>query len=178
MAPLALGLVETLGLVPAVEAADTAAKAAEIRLAGLECIGSGLVSVKILGDISSVKEGVAAARMAAERLGEVRSATVIGRTGDGVVDLISGSEPESGDSPEPVAAAAPAKEVPAADIALPALSKLSGMRVVALRKVARSLSQDFEEFPLLPARIKFARKKELVETIRAFARARKKGAEK
>ena len=177
MAPLALGLVETLGLVPAIEAADAAVKSADVCLAGLEQIGSGLVSVKLLGDISSVKEGVAAARMAAERLGEVRSATVIGRMGEGIVEMVSPPEPEDVDAPgAPVEAPGDEAEVvedkPPAS--LPDISKLSRMRVVALRKMARALSQEFEGFPLTPEKIKFARKKALVETIRTFVKAQKK----
>ena len=172
MAPLALGLVETLGLIPAVEAADTAVKSADVSLAGLERIGSGLVSVKLLGDISSVKAGVAAARAAAERLGEVRSATVIGRMGEGIAGIVSPPEPGSADASDAPAEITPAEAVPP----LPDISTLSPMRVVSLRRLARTLSQDFDGFPMTPEKIKFARKKELVETIRDFVTAQKRTA--
>lgn len=170
---LALGLVETLGLVPALEAADTAVKSADVSLAGLEFIGAGLVTVKILGDISSVREGVAAARAAAERLGQVRSHTVIGRTGQGIPALISPKRACAGEMPLCQAALpdTPAPGTPA--VSLPDLSTLSGMRVVKLRKLARQLAQTREGFSMTPGQIKFARKQALLNAISAFAKARK-----
>ena len=67
----ALGMVETRGLVAAIEAADAMVKAANVILIGSEKIGSGLVSVMVRGDVGAVKAAVEAGGAAASRLGEV-----------------------------------------------------------------------------------------------------------
>ncbi len=73
----AIGLIETRGLVGVIEAADTAAKTADVRLLGFERIGGGFVSLSFRGDTASVRTAVEAAREAASRIGEVVSAHVI-----------------------------------------------------------------------------------------------------
>ena len=60
MAKEALGMIETRGLVGAVEAADAMVKAANVRLVGKEKIGSGLVTVMVRGDVGAVKASVEA----------------------------------------------------------------------------------------------------------------------
>ena len=70
----ALGLIETKGLVGAIEAADAMTKSANVELVGYEKIGSGLVTVMVRGDVGAVKEAVAA-----ERVGTVQSIHVIPR---------------------------------------------------------------------------------------------------
>ena len=67
----ALGMVETRGLVAAIEAADAMVKAANVQLIGSEKIGSGLVSVMVRGDVGAVKAAVEAGGAAAANLGEV-----------------------------------------------------------------------------------------------------------
>ncbi len=73
----AIGLIETRGLVGVIEAADTAAKTADVRLLGFERIGGGFVSLSFRGDTASVTTAVEAAQTAAARVGEVVSAHVI-----------------------------------------------------------------------------------------------------
>jgi microcompartment protein CcmL/EutN len=75
----ALGMVETRGLVAAIEAADAMVKAANVQLIGSEKIGSGLVSVMVRGDVGAVKEAVEAGGAAASNLGEVIATHVIPR---------------------------------------------------------------------------------------------------
>jgi microcompartment protein CcmL/EutN len=75
----ALGMVETRGLVAAIEAADAMVKAANVQLIGSEKIGSGLVSVMVRGDVGAVKAAVDAGGAAASRLGEVIATHVIPR---------------------------------------------------------------------------------------------------
>ncbi len=75
----ALGMVETRGLVAAIEAADAMVKAAEVVLIGTEKIGSGLVSVMVRGDVGAVKAATEAGSAAAARLGEVVATHVIPR---------------------------------------------------------------------------------------------------
>ena len=79
MALEALGMVETRGLVAAIEAADAMVKAANVVLIGSEKIGSGLVSVMVRGDVGAVKAAVEAGGAAAARLGEVIATHVIPR---------------------------------------------------------------------------------------------------
>ncbi len=75
----ALGLVETKGLVGAIEAADAMAKAANIEITGYEKIGFGLVTIMIRGDVGAVKAATDAGAEAARRVGEVVSVHVIPR---------------------------------------------------------------------------------------------------
>ena len=79
MAQEALGMVETRGLVAAIEAADAMVKAANVTLVGTEKIGSGLVSVMVRGDVGAVKSAVEAGEVAAQRLGEIIATHVIPR---------------------------------------------------------------------------------------------------
>mgnify|MGYP000228612286 FL=1 len=79
MSQEALGMVETKGLVGAIEAADAMVKAANVSLVGTEKIGSGLVTVMVRGDVGAVKASVEAGASAAERVGTVVSTHVIPR---------------------------------------------------------------------------------------------------
>ena len=79
MAQEALGMVETRGLVAAIEAADAMVKAANVELIGTEKIGSGLVTVMVRGDVGAVKAAVEAGSEVASRLGEVVAVHVIPR---------------------------------------------------------------------------------------------------
>ncbi len=72
-------MVETKGLVGAIEAADAMVKAANVTLAGKEQIGSGLVTVMVRGDVGAVKASVEAGAAAAKRVGELVSVHVIPR---------------------------------------------------------------------------------------------------
>ncbi|GAB6179574.1 propanediol utilization microcompartment protein PduA [Desulfotomaculum defluvii] len=75
----ALGLVETKGLVSAIEAADAMVKAANVALVGYEKIGSGLVTVMVRGDVGAVKAATDSGAAAAQRVGELVSVHVIPR---------------------------------------------------------------------------------------------------
>ena len=75
----ALGLVETKGLVGAIEAADAMVKSANVQLIGYEKIGSGLITVMVRGDVGAVKAAVDAGSAAASVVGEGKSSHVIPR---------------------------------------------------------------------------------------------------
>lgn len=75
----ALGMIETKGLVGAIEAADAMTKSANVQLIGYEKIGSGLVTVMVRGDVGAVKASVDAGSVAAEKVGELVSQHVIPR---------------------------------------------------------------------------------------------------
>ena len=76
---IALGMVETKGLVSAVEAADAMVKAANVTLLGSEYIGGGFVTVMVRGDVGAVKAATDAGAAAAKRVGELVSVHVIPR---------------------------------------------------------------------------------------------------
>ena len=207
----ALGLVETLGLVPAIEGADAAVKSADVELKGLEMIGAGLVTIVIVGDISAVSSAVDAGKAAAARLGTVRSTTVIGRTGEGLETVLEpGPDPDEADpapvvpDSEPVTGKKPEAEVETvidknhtaeagaviddnreaatetvidkAPEKKAAVKKtvdraaLKSMSVVKLRQFARKLPG----LPLAQKKIKYARKKELIEAIVEYHRNEEK----
>ena len=75
----ALGMIETRGLVAAIEAADAMVKAANVTLVGTEKIGSGLVTVMVRGDVGAVKAATETGAMAAQKLGELVAIHVIPR---------------------------------------------------------------------------------------------------
>lgn len=88
MSQEALGMVETKGLVGAIEAADAMVKAANVALVGTEKNGSGLVTVMVRGDVGAVKASVDAGAAAAERVGQVVSTHVIPRPHKDVESVI------------------------------------------------------------------------------------------
>lgn len=75
----ALGMIETRGLVGAIEAADAMVKAANVEIVGREQIGGGLVTVLVRGDVGAVKAATDAGAAAADRVGELKSVHVIPR---------------------------------------------------------------------------------------------------
>ena len=101
----ALGMIETRGLVGAIEASDAMVKAANVILVGKEYIGSGYVTVMVRGDVGAVKAAVDAGAAAARRVGELVSVHVIPRPFDQVEGILpkpemepAGAEPTSAKS--------------------------------------------------------------------------------
>ena len=88
MALQALGLVETRGLVAAIQAADAMVKAANVRLVTRQQPGGGLISIIVQGDVGAVKAAVDAGAAAASQIGKVVSAHVIPRPHDGMEDIL------------------------------------------------------------------------------------------
>jgi ethanolamine utilization protein EutM len=81
----AIGLVETKGLVPLVEATDAMAKAANVAIVKRIQIGGGLVTTVVKGDVGSVRAAVEAGANAASQVGELVASHVIPRPADGLV---------------------------------------------------------------------------------------------
>jgi len=79
---LALGLIETKGLIGAIEAADVMVKTANVKLVGKEKITAALVTIKVIGEVAAVKAAVDAGAAAAQRVGQLISAHVIPRPDD------------------------------------------------------------------------------------------------
>ncbi|MCP4119086.1 MAG: BMC domain-containing protein [Desulfobacteraceae bacterium] len=201
MKDTALGVIETFGFVPAVEAADTAVKAANVEIQGCRYVGAGLVSVLITGDVSSVKASVDAGKTAAERLGQVISTTVIARTGEGLETILvdetespeqPGPEPEPEPTkPEPMqpeqpeqpmqkAVSGPGEAAEPADNPQPAASgqtptsqsKKPSLETMSVKKL-RNLARTLDPFSIARKKIKFARKDELVKAISDHYRQKK-----
>ena len=86
----ALGIIETLGWVALVEAADTMVKAANVSLVGYESVGSGMVSAAIRGDVAAVKAAIDAGESAVRRLGENQliASVVIPKPADGMESVL------------------------------------------------------------------------------------------
>lgn len=105
----AMGMIETRGLVGAIEAADAMVKAANVRLVSKEYAGSGLVTITVKGDVGAVKSAVDAGAAAAKRVGEVVSVHVIPRPHTEVDKVISGRMVRSGSGQIPRAKAVVSK---------------------------------------------------------------------
>jgi ethanolamine utilization protein EutM len=142
----ALGLIETRGLVGAIEAADAGVKAAPVTLLGSERVDAALVTVLFAGDTASVKAAVDAGSAAASRVGELVSAHVIPRP-DPQVSALEHDEEDGGTA---------RRSVPLAE-----------MKVVELRHRARQMPN----FPLKGRELSSANREELLALFRRLGHA-------
>lgn len=85
----ALGLIETLGMVPAIYGADSMLKAADVQLISYENVGSTLVAIMVKGDVGAVKASVDAGAAAAKSIGKLTACNVMPRPAKGVGDVVS-----------------------------------------------------------------------------------------
>ncbi len=132
MAQGAIGLIETRGLVGAIEAADAAAKAGLVDLLGFEQIGGGLVSVRFRGDVAAVQVAVQAGVQAAERIGEVISHNVIPAPHADLLSTLSPSQPTPAAPSTQSALPAPSPHATTAE-------DLDDLPVARLRQLVRQL---------------------------------------
>ena len=188
----ALGMIETRGLVAAIEAADAMVKAANVTLACKERVGGGLVTVMVRGDVGAVKAATDAGAAAAERVGELISVHVIPRPHESVGEMLKPSTPpapekslESDLEPkpepelklEPEAETVPeVSETPIAEVSDNAVIEepvkaesyteemLEKMSVSKLRTIARELQVD----NMTREQIRFGKKTELIQNILEF----------
>jgi len=124
MSGQSLGLIETVGMAAAVEAADAAMKSANVNLVGYELTkGGGMVTVKLEGEIGAINAAVAAAAIsAASRVGSVYAHKVIARTAQHIEHIIHSSEtvgvaqPEPAVEPAPQAEDAPSTSIPVVNV--------------------------------------------------------------
>ncbi|MGM8364983.1 BMC domain-containing protein [Virgibacillus sp. W0181] len=84
----ALGMIETKGLVGAIEASDAMVKAANVELVGKELVGGGIVTVMVRGDVGAVKAATEAGAEACQRVGELISVHVIPRPNSEVESIL------------------------------------------------------------------------------------------
>ena len=144
----ALGLIETRGLVGAIEAADAGTKAAAVEFAGSEYADAGLVTVYFRGTVAAVRAAVDAGAAGAERVGELVSVHVIPQPHSDL-DIMSDLSTDS-DTPPERATVDPAR--------------LKSMRVVELRKAARRV----REFPIKGREIARANREEILDGFRTL----------
>ena len=145
----ALGLVETKGLVGAIEAADAMLKTAAVQLIGIENTIAALLTVKVVGDTGAVKAAVDAGASAAEKIGELISCHVIPRPHDDTESIIYNQSDEinSGGA--------------AANLTI---EKVKAMPVRQLRRLAR----DVPGFPIQGRAISRANKEILVAKFQEY----------
>ena len=116
MSQRSLGLIETFGLLPAVEAADAAVKSANVELVGYEFAkGSGMTVVKVEGDVGAVKAAIAAASVAASKVGKVAATRVIPRPATGLEVMVRNGDTKGYTPPEPPAPTTPDESGPEPD---------------------------------------------------------------
>lgn len=147
----ALGLVETKGLVGAIEAADAGLKAANVVFLGSERADAALVTVMFGGEVAAVRAAVDAGASAAERVGELVASHVIPRPHK-AMDLVIGDEDD-----------APAASAPMSGGRFD-LAKLEKAKVVELRAMARKL----DTFPIKGRDIARAGRDELLAAFRSL----------
>ena len=178
----ALGMIEVYGYLTAVEALDSALKAANVSRLGVEKVRGGLVTVLVEGDVGAVKAAMDASAAAAERVGTVISVHVIPRPADDVTRMLKGgkepeeptppepekpsepeisSEPDTLSEPESEAVKAEEGEKAPQDVTV---EEMQTMGVDALRRLARAL----EIKNMTRAEIRFAKKRELIQKITEF----------
>jgi len=124
----ALGMVETIGLVGAIEAADAMIKTAKVRLLGYELPKGGYVCVKIVGEVAAVKSSVTAGAAAAARVGQLVSQHVIPRPHEEMEMIVYSRDTRGLEKPTE------RREVKDREIA-----DLESKRVTELRQIARKI---------------------------------------
>lgn len=173
----ALGIIETYGFVPAVAGADAALKSAAVELLGCRSIGSGLVSVLLLGDVSSVKVAVDSGCCAADQVGSVRWCTVIARTAEGLDSLVADAQPGVENTPNVAKDESKLRSEAGAVVvetnAEISLQRLYGLHVKELRGLARQLTGLSLDRP----QIRSARKDELIAAIVSYYQQQKETAD-
>jgi microcompartment protein CcmL/EutN len=92
MSQKALGMIETIGILAAYEAADVALKSANVKLVGYEISRGGLIVIKFTGDVSAVRSAVDAGKAAASRLSKVWASHVIARPAEQIEKMINSED--------------------------------------------------------------------------------------
>lgn len=175
----ALGLIETYGYIGAIEAADTAVKAAYVELSAVEKVKGGLVTVQLLGDVGAVKAAVDAGVQKCKALGVYVSSHVIARPDSELYKIVPKLNSEEADKPKEIIAfedenakedgkiekaekiekdeKAEKLETSEQEFKLP--KHFYTMKVVLLRNYVRKL----DNFPIPNKKIKFANKQQLID---------------
>lgn len=154
----ALGLIETRGLVGAIEAADAALKTAHVQFAGQERIDEGFITIKIIGETAAVRAAVDAAAQAAQRTGELVSVHVIPRPHDELVRIMP--EIRSSDAGENLQSKSALRTETDAHVA-EYKEQLDRLTVHQLRTLARTI----KNLSIQGRQISMANKKQLIDEL-------------
>lgn len=164
----ALGMIEVVGRLGAIEALDAALKAANVRFVNLSKVGGGLTAIFVEGEVGAVKAATEAGGTAAEMVSELVSVHVIPRPASGMRGLTGG---DVGTTEKRVEKPAPAKtpsnpKAPAAEKkgALPTFAEVQSLNVSKLRAVARSVP----DFPMTRTEINYAKRGELLPVLEQY----------
>lgn len=191
----ALGMIEVYGYLAAVEALDSALKAANVRREKVELVTGGLVAVLVTGDVGAVKAAMDASAAAAERVGKVISVHVIPRPHSMIDDMLNGpkeppkapapvapEEPSAPAEPEPVIEETVKEPEPAKEAPKP-VKKQAQKKPAAGKKQTdltpetvqglsvpnlRALARDLDIDNMTRAEIRYGKKDELVRKISEF----------
>lgn len=175
MIDYALGLVETKGLIGAIEAADAMVKTSNVVLVGKERTDPAMITVKIVGDTAAVRSAVEAGAAAAQRVSQLISKHVIPRPAEGIEELLYAKSSRTREEVEQILGGGEREteveeEVPEEEYSMPEglsaeeqkyFEKLDGMTVHELRKVGRGV----EGFPIYGREISKANKKRLIDAL-------------
>ena len=184
----ALGMLETYGLIAAIEGLDAAVKAANVTLCGFKYVTGGLVTFFVTGDVGATKAAIAAGQTAAEKVGKVISSHVIPRPAESTTIIASPTEKPAGRRrgtgihKRDFAAKAPAKSEPAkkpeesksvpesAPVQVVESAKdQKGYTEEQLREIKttdlRKLAREFKNIGLTKIEIRDAKKEPLIEAI-------------
>ena len=185
----ALGMIEVVGRIGAIEALDAALKAANVRFVNMSKVGGGLTAVFVEGEVGAVKAATEAGGAAAEMVSDLVSVHVIPRPASGMRDLTGGNvgtpgsttrlgrtednvkpaeavtrrAPEATSEPAPAPKPAPAKTETRAP-GLPTFAEVQSYTVSKLRGVARSIPG----FPMTRTEINYAKKGDLLPILEKF----------
>lgn len=91
----AVGVIETRGFIPAIEAADAMLKSAQVTLAGMKKVGSGLISIIVRGDVGAVQAATEAGALAAKAVGRLMSVHVIPNPHEDVESILPANDGHS-----------------------------------------------------------------------------------
>lgn len=171
---LALGIVETKGLIGAVEAADAMLKAADVTLVSKEYSTGAMLVIKVLGDTASVEEAVRCGAEAAERTGELVGTLVIPNPSDEIMPLIystgkkgKGKKKKSAGLKKNSDKSNQKRSESDNNISNKAID-LSKMSVPQLRKTARKISKEISDFPLSGTEISVSKKDKLLKILEEY----------
>lgn len=177
--PTALGMIETIGLVSAIEAADVGLKTASVRLLGTDYVRGGLVMVRFEGEVAAVQAAVDAGVAAAGKVGRVFGCHVIPNAMPEVICMLAsdvsmgpgrlytGGCAGCGGCEGGIREHAPNKN---GALLTPTLQEFASWKVVAMRKYVRKL----KDFPLTPNEIRYAHKSALTKALEVWLARGKK----
>lgn len=161
MIQYALGLIETRGLVGAIEAADAALKTSHVELIGKDRAGSGLITIKLAGETAAVRSAVEAGAAAAQRIGELVSTHVIPRPHEELLPLLENNLNNVVAEPSATHQQKTISQPEGAVDATSYQAELEKLTVHQLRTIARSV----ENLPIQGRQISMANKKQLIQEL-------------